>query len=240
MRNIISSPVVSFSYFSPFIGPSCRGPISKDRTYLQAAFEPVEPIFVEDSDDEDIKPSLKTRKRGRPSKGKGKAEPEEDVKPLIAKEEDMDTDSPIKPAGRRSAPSRAAKGRAVQKLAIPILDSDSDDSMDDFIVEDGEDEDEKDRIRAERAQGRRTRSSTRRSKYVDDEGDEDYGSQAEESEEDEPAFGGAMIKASEIDESALKPMAAPLERFLPSAKMLVCICAVMFTFSISHSFLHRK
>lgn len=209
-----------------FIGPVCRGPISKERAYLEAAFDPVEPTFVQDSDDEDVKPSVRA-KRGRPSKGKGKAkiEEDEDVKPSITpkKEEnemDWEADEPPKPvgAGRRAALPRGVKAKGVAKakkrVSLPEFDDDenSDDSIDDFIVYSDEDEDDKDKAKAAR---------TRRAKAQREE-DEAFGAEAEESDAEADGDRKPFVNVREIDPAILnQPMAKPLERFLPSAKMLV-------------------
>lgn len=166
--------------------------------------------MVDDSDDEkDVKPILR-KKGGRTSGGKVKDEPSTPVK---KEPEEMDWEA-VKVPGRRMTLPRASKGKAVKKPTLPELDSDSDDSIDDFIVYSDEDEDEKDKIKAAKAHGRlATRPTSRRKK----EDVEAYGSEAEESDQEDRKPN--LLKMNE--DLLNKPMAKPLASFLPSAKMLV-------------------
>lgn len=193
-----------------FAGPTCRGPISKQHAYKQAAFDPVIPIDVPDSD-EDVKPTISS-KRGKTPVTRGKA-----------KKEDMEydelEDSPkIKAPGRRVSMPRNAKMRAAAKPLFPEPDSDSDDSLDDFIVHTDSDEEEKDRIKVAKARGVKAKRS-RKYKY---ENDDEFESDDGETEEDEDEYEKKPFLAREVDEEALKkPMTKPLASFLPSTKMLV-------------------
>lgn len=194
-------------------GPACRGPISKQHAYKQAAFDPVIPIDVPESDeDEDVKPTISS-KRGKTPVTRGKA-----------KMEDMECDeledSPkIKAPGHRVSMPRNAKMRAAAKPLFPEpdSDSDSDDSLDDFIVHTDSDEEEKDRIKAARGRGVKAKRS-RKYKY---ENDDEFESDDGETEEDEDEYEKKPFLAREVDEALKKPMTKPLASFLPSTKMLV-------------------
>lgn len=125
--------------------------------------------------------------------------------------------------------TRGAKAKGVAKakkrvMSLPEFDDDenSDDSMEDFIVHSDEEEDDKDKAQAARS---------RRAKAKREE-NEAFGSEAEESDvgEDRKPF----VNVREIDESLLKQEIKPLERFLPSAKMLVRVQVipwVLFSFT---------
>ena len=196
-----------------FAGPTCRGPISKQHAYKQAAFDPVIPIEVPESDeDEDVKPTISS-KRGKTPVTRGKQVIKEEM------EYDELEDSPkIKAPGRRVSAPRNAKLRAAAKPLFPEPDSDSDDSLDDFIVHTDSDEEEKDRVKATKARGVKVKRS-RKYRYEDD---DEFESDDAETEEYEDEDEKKPFLAREVDEEALKkPMNKPLASFLPSTKMLV-------------------
>jgi hypothetical protein len=198
----------SFHLSCELLGPACRAPVSKQHAYLQAAFDPVIPIEVPDSD-EDTKPTISSKVKAKTPVARGKPVKEEDMQSELE-------DSPkIKAPGRRATMPRSAKTRAAKWLQEPDSDSDSDDSLDDFIVHTDSDEEEKDKIKAAKTQGKKVNRARPR-KVKDEEYDEYESDDAESDEGDKKPF-----FARDVDKKALKPMPRPLASFLPSTKMLV-------------------
>ncbi|KAF8317204.1 hypothetical protein DL93DRAFT_2077428 [Clavulina sp. PMI_390] len=186
--------------------PACRSAVSKQHSYLRAAFQPFKPITIEDSDDEmDNKPYVKAE----------------------AKDEQMDVDdddgeTSIMAPGRRTVLPRASKMKA-RKAIKPDPENDSGSDFDDYVLPSGEDDEDDENQGMEKAArfvGRKTRSLIGIKRKAPDDNDEDedgdgsYASEAEESDGDEEKPNLFQLSKELVDKHVNKPSSS----FLTSTK----------------------